>query len=356
MDDGELLARLAACYSPSGHEAAAVREFVRWARRLGYRARVDAAGNGVAVRGSGEPELLFLGHIDTVEGERPVRRAHGRTHGRGVVDAKGALVAALRAGADRIGGGTLRIVAAVGEETDSRGTRHLLRGRRPAGVIAGEPSGWDGVTVGYKGVCRFEAEFRGRRSHYSSPQPTAADRAVAWLGGLRRWVDTRATDSRFRTPSAKVIAWSTGPGGDTEVARVTVDARLPPGLSVAQFLAAVPRERGEPRLRPIARAEPVEIPPSNAVASAFLSAIRAEGARPTIWRKSGTSDLNLAVAAWGVPGVAYGPGDSRLDHTAREVLSDADLGRSVRVLRRAFDELLGTPGRPATLRRSAGGA
>jgi LysW-gamma-L-lysine carboxypeptidase len=356
VDDGRVLERLVARYSPSGHEAAAVREFVHLARRFGYRTRVDAAGNGIAVRGRGRPELMFLGHIDTVEGDRPVRRRRGRIHGRGSVDAKGPLVAALLAGRGFVGHGTLRIVAAVGEETDSRGARHLLRGRRPDAVIAGEPSGWDGLTVGYKGVVRFTATFRGRRTHYSRAAPTAADLAVDWVGGLREWAKAHQGASMFRSPTAKVIAWSTGPAGDAETASVTLDVRLPPGISAGSLRAALPRDPGRPAIREIARCEPVELAATNPVARALVAAIRAQGARPTLWRKGGSSDLNLAVHAWSVPGAAYGPGDSRLDHTARESLSIADLGRSVAVLGDAFAELLGAGDRAPTLRRSGDGA
>lgn len=356
MDSGRLLERMVRRYSPSGREAAAVREFVGIADRLGYRTRIDAVGNGIAVRGNGRPELLFLGHIDTVEGNRPVRRSRGRIHGRGTVDAKGALVAALVAGRDRSGPGAVRIVAAVGEETDSRGTRHLLKGRRPDGVIAGEPSGWDGVTIGYKGIVRCRATFRGERSHYSAPAPTAADRAIEWLGAVRAWTAERRTDSSFRSPSVKTIAWSSGPPGDEDRADLTVDARLPPGMSVGSFCSVLAEAPGAPTLRFLATAEPVELAGTSPVAAALVAGVRAEGARPTLWRKGGTSDLNLAVAAWGIPGAAYGPGDSRLDHTGRESLAVDELDRSARVLGRAFAELLGGDGRPASLPRPADGA
>jgi [amino group carrier protein]-lysine/ornithine hydrolase len=356
VDEAELLERLARRYSPSGAERPAVRAFLGAARALGYRARADGAGNGIAVRGRGRPELLFLGHIDTVVGDRPVRRRAGRVHGRGVVDAKGALVAALCAGARRSGGGTLRIVAAVGEETDSRGARHLLRGRAPDAVIAGEPSGWDGVTIGYKGILRVDATFRGRRRHYSAPTPTAADAAIDWVDGLRGWVAERRNDSAFRSPSLKVIGFGSAPEGDAERATVRLDLRLPPGLSVAEARAALRRGDRPPTVGELAVAEPFEAAVANPVSAALVAGIRAGGARPTLWRKGGTSDLNLVVGAWAIPGAAYGPGDARLDHTARESLSVAELRRSIGVLRRAFDELLGAPGRPPTLRRSGGGA
>jgi len=339
VDDGALLERLVRCYSPSGHERRAVGAFVAAARTLGYRTTVDGVGNGIARRGHGRPETMFLGHIDTVVGERPVRWSGGRLHGRGVVDAKGALAAALLGGADFSGPGTVTIVAAVGEETDSRGARRLLRGRRPDAVIAGEPSGWDGLTVGYKGDLRIARTFRGRRRHYSAPYPTAADRAVAWCAAVRAWAEARTTESLFRSVTAKTITFETGPPGDAEVARATIDLRLPPGLPVREALHALPGDSAESALEVEVSIDPCDTGSGNPVARALIAGIRAAGGRPTIYRKAGTSDLNLAVAAWGIPGAAYGPGDSRLDHTARERLDRRDLGRAAAVLRTAFAAL-----------------
>ncbi len=356
MADRRLLESLVRAYSPSGSERRAVRAFVAGARRLGYRTRVDAAGNGIAEHGSGRPVVLFLGHIDTVEGERPVRWRAGRLHGRGVVDAKGALAAALEAGADLPNRGTLRIVGAVREETDSAGARHLLRGPRPDFVIAGEPSGWDGVTVGYKGILRAEATFRGRRRHYSVAGGTAADRAVDWIAHARRWAMEHAGSTPFRSVTVAVIRLRDRSEGDAESATVGVDIRLPPGVPVADARAALATGDPPPRLRELSVAEPYDGGTANPVVGALLGAIREGGARPTVWRKAGTSDLNVVAAAWGIPGAAYGPGDARLDHTARESLSVAELDRSIRVLRLGFGALLGAPPADVTPRRPVGGA
>lgn len=98
MDEVPALLRLLRRYSPSGREASAVAEFRRLARELGYSTTIDAAGNGIARRGRGRPRIVYLGHIDTVPGRRPVRQSRGRVYGRGAVDAKGPLVAALLTG------------------------------------------------------------------------------------------------------------------------------------------------------------------------------------------------------------------------------------------------------------------
>jgi len=338
-DDLDVLERLVRAYSPSGEEAGAVREFVRAARSLGYMTRVDGAGNGIARRGRGRPRVVFLGHIDTVPGRLPVARRAGRLHGRGTVDAKGPLAAALVAGRDLVGPGEYTVVAAVGEETNSRGARYLLRRLHPDAVIAGEPSGWDGVTIGYKGEVQLEREFHGSRTHFSSPVPTTIDRALEWVGEVRAYVAARANESAFRSLTVKVVELDSHRVGDEESAAVTVDFRLPPGLSTDELLRSIPGASVSPEPRVLIRVEPIEVDRSNPVVRALLEGVRAAGGRPTLWRKAGTSDLNLVAPAWKAPGAAYGPGEARLDHTDRESLSFVEFRRSVTALRVALDRL-----------------
>ena len=320
-----------------------MREFRELADRLGYATSVDTIGNGFARRGRGRPRILYLGHIDTVTGRRPVRHQGGRVHGRGAVDAKGGIAAALCAGAAFDGPGELTVVAAVGEETDSRGAWHLATRRAPDCVIVGEPSGWDGVTIGYKGELQLAATFRGRRTHYASPTPTTTDVALDWTAAVRNLAAARHTESLFHSLTAKTVSVESRRAGDSETTRVLVDLRIPPGLSTQELLGLLPTEPGRPRISVRIRAEPIEVDRANPVVLALSSAIRSGGARPTLWRKSGTADLNVVAPAWKVPAAAYGPGDARLDHTARESLSNSELERSVAVLRTAFETLARDP-------------
>ncbi|MCI4373514.1 MAG: M20/M25/M40 family metallo-hydrolase [Thermoplasmata archaeon] len=338
MDEATALLRLLRRYSPSGSEGPAVCEFVRLARDLGYVGRVDAAGNGIARRGRGSPRIVYLGHIDTVSGRRPVYRRGGRVYGRGAVDAKGPLAAALLAGATFDGPGTFEVIGAVGEEAASPGARHLAGRRGPDAVIAGEPSRWDGITIGYKGDLRLTARFRGQRTHYSSPQPTVADTALRWVESVRALPMMTPGASPFRSLTLKVVGVTTG-GDDAEWAVVTLDLRIPPRRTTAEVLRALPSEPGDPLVRPFVRIEPIEVDRTNPVIRALEQAVRTEGGLPTLWRKSGTSDLNLVAPAWRVAGAAYGPGDPHLDHTAREWVSERELGRSVRILRAAVGQL-----------------
>jgi LysW-gamma-L-lysine carboxypeptidase len=72
----------------------------------------------------------------------------------------------------------------------------------------------------------------------------------------------------------------------------------------------------------------------------MLKAIRTEGGRPRFKLKTGTSDMNTVGPAWGCPIVAYGPGDSSLDHTPNEHIDVEEYKRAIDVLTRAL-EILG---------------
>jgi len=77
----------------------------------------------------------------------------------------------------------------------------------------------------------------------------------------------------------------------------------------------------------------------------FRGAIRAEGGTPAFVMKTGTSDMNLAGPAWACPILAYGPGDSALDHTPDEHIDLDEYRRSIRILTRVLNAL---PLEPAT--------
>ena len=81
--------------SPTGGTDTIVDYLIAWAGENGFRSRRDEAGNFIAERGSG-PEIMMVGHIDTVPGEIPVRIENGMLHGRGASDAKGPMACFLR--------------------------------------------------------------------------------------------------------------------------------------------------------------------------------------------------------------------------------------------------------------------
>src|SRR2546425_1244635 len=82
--------------------------------------------------------------------------------------------------------------------------RHLIPRHRPDFLLVGEPSGWSGVTIGYKGNLSLLLEFEGTRTHLSSPEPTTVEVALAFLDRLRAFAETHRDESGFRSLTVKV--------------------------------------------------------------------------------------------------------------------------------------------------------
>src|SRR6266545_3505636 len=313
MDEVDLLMALVREYSPSGHEAGAVRRFIEAARSLGLTANADAAGNGIARLGSGPPSVMFLGHIDTVEGELPIRLDGRRLYGRGACDAKGALAAALVAAHRHDGPGDF--------------------------LIVGEPSGWDGVTIGYKGNLSLVLRLDGERAHLSSPAATTVETALAFVDRLRAFCDARAGPTPFHSLTIKTRSINTTQQGSDEHVEIGLNLRLPTGIGVDDVRSFIDENRGAVECETVDASDAIEVDSRNDVVRALCAGIRKQGSRPTLLRKLGTSDLNLAAPSWTCPAAAYGPGDSHLDHTDLESVDIDELRQSIEVLREAFSIL-----------------
>ena len=80
---------------------------------------------------------------------------------------------------------------------------------------------------------------------------------------------------------------------------------------------------------------------SNPLVRSFLAAVRevAPAEKLGFVLKTGTSDMNVVGPAWGCPIVAYGPGDSSLDHTPHEHLPLDEYWQAVLVLEGALRNL-----------------
>jgi LysW-gamma-L-lysine carboxypeptidase len=63
------------------------------------------------------------------------------------------------------------------------------------------------------------------------------------------------------------------------------------------------------------------------------------GGQPGFVLKTGTSDMNVVGEKWTCPIIAYGPGDSDLDHTPHEHLPLAEYALAVATLRHLIESL-----------------
>ena len=75
------------------------------------------------------------------------------------------------------------------------------------------------------------------------------------------------------------------------------------------------------------------------ITRAFRTAIREQGGTPRFKVKTGTSDMNVVAPDWNMPMLAYGPGDSALDHTPHEHVDLIEYEKAIAILSSVFTRL-----------------
>ncbi len=360
-------------YSPSGQEAEAADYLVDRMKALGFdRAVVDEVGNAVGVIGDGPGQIVLLGHIDTVPGEIPVRifpspqtprfplwdaeRAcpsgipKGEElilYGRGSVDAKGPLAAFTDAAAKvgRVEGWQFVVIGAVDEERDSLGARHIVDRYRPDFAIIGEPSRWNRITLGYKGCANAEIFVQREVEHAAGQSESAPEAAVDVWNRIQAWAQefNRGKERVFEQVSPTLRGFASGKDSFEAWARLNIGVRLPLEMNPAAWQDQLQALAAPEKVDPTGFSIPAYKAERNTpLVRAFLGAIRAEGQRPGFVVKTGTADLNIVAPVWGCPAVAYGPGDSSLDHTPDEHISLVEYQNAVKVLARVLRQLSAT--------------
>ncbi len=366
----ELLEQCVSIPSLSGQEQH-VAEFLRdeMLKRGFDRAYIDDAGNAVGIVGSGSRQIVFLGHMDTVGGDVPVRYDDDKLYGRGTVDAKGPLCAFVLAGqkiADarcktqdqsssvlRLASDFQLIVIGTVEEeaATSKGARFAATQYAPEFCIVGEPSGMDGITLGYKGRLLADVYVGRAMQHTAGPGASASETAVDFWAWAKSFVEyyNIGKEKVFDQIQLSLRSIQSGDDGLSEWCNMTIGLRLPlefdPAMAKEVFGKAFTDVashtvtgrasisfRGEESAYRSSKESPL--------ARAFVDAIRAEKMRPAFKLKTGTADFNVVGPVWNCPIVAYGPGDSALDHTPNEHVSIDEFEKAVKVLTHVLQSLM----------------
>ena len=331
------------------------------------RAFVDDAGNAVGELGDPKAArtIVLLGHIDTVPGNIPVRIEDDALYGRGSVDAKGPL-ATFVAGAARFGSAAAKaaglhvvVVGAVEEEAaTSKGARFIasrFNGKSepiPTACIIGEPSHWNRVTLGYKGRLLLDFTADQPMAHTAGPDASVATVVVDFWNWVTAYADrvNEGKDKVFDqlSPSLRRFITSTN-----DQMHDTVDAqfawRLPVGFDADAFMKELEEQASRPagqqanrtrfnlKFRGYERAWRGDR--NNALVRSFLAGLRSiePSEKLGFVLKSGTSDMNVVGPAWQCPIVAYGPGDSALDHTPNEHLPIDEYWKAVNVIEQTLN-------------------
>ena len=334
LDAERLIYDLVSIASPSTEEKAAVEHLVSWMSANGYdHTYMDYAGNAVGIIGNGTREIVLLGHIDTFGGFPPVHMQDRRLYGRGSVDAKGALCtfAAGAVQANLPDDVRVVVIGAVEEEAaSSKGARYAATQFQPELCIIGEPSNWDRITLGYKGRLLIEWTWRGGLAHSAGEALSAPEHAIAYWEHVRAYVDqfNHGIESVFGRLDVTLQAINSGQDGAYGWSSMTIGFRLPPGADPQQIAADLANEN----TRAYGCEKAVVSDKNNPLSRAFRGAIRVQGGTPRFVYKTGTADMNVVAPIWNCPIVAYGPGDSALDHTPDEHLDLDEYLQAIDVL------------------------
>ncbi len=327
-------------YSPTGQVDQVADWFVEHMKTLGFtKSFRDSFGNPVGMIGDGPNQMLFLGHIDTVTGEVPFSLNEEKLYGRGSVDAKGPLAAFADAVASigSLNGWQLVVVGAIDEEGDSNAARFLIDQYQPQYVVIGEPSDWRRITIGYKGSLRASITHTQSLTHTASQTPTSCENVFSLWQKIVHWVASynQGFNRPFEQVSPSLLAISSGLDGFNEWATLEISTRLPVHMSPHQWETHLRDIIGETQTTLSIAANPIPaclVSKNTPLVRAFLKAIRLKNAQPGFVVKTGTSDMNIVAPAWDCPILAYGPGDSSLDHTPNEHINLEDYDHAVATL------------------------
>jgi [amino group carrier protein]-lysine/ornithine hydrolase len=342
--DVELLRSLVAIPSVSGEERDAVHFLRGVMHSRGFELIDSAVGSAIGRIGSGGKHIVLLGHIDTVPGNIPVRIEDGELWGRGAVDAKGPLATFVAAASKAAGqlNCTVTVVGAVGEEViGSWGAQEIVQWDAPDFCIIGEPSGWDAVCLGYRGSYSLIYRLVKSSRHTAGPGDSVAQQAVLFWNALQNEVEAwnEGAKGNFWSIGDSLRSFNTTSNGLEDTAELSIGLRLPPDLDVEKLTARIYELAADAEIRIEGLQHGYRTDKRSKIIPPFLRNIRAKGGTPGFTLKLGTSDMNVVGPAWGCPIVAYGPGDSSLDHTPDERINLAEYLKARSVISEVLQQL-----------------
>ncbi len=335
-----LLKRMLEILSPSQQEAELSEYLVAEMKSKGFEAYQDTVNNAIGILGKGPKTITLLGHIDTVQGQIPVEIKEGKLYGRGSVDAKGPMACFISA-ASRLKneilelGKRIIVIGAVEEEAaTSRGALQALKDfQAPDYCVIGEPSGWSAVTLGYKGRLLLDYGLRIPWKHTAAQGKLVCEQAIDFWNEIKSWREPfNQGKSAFETLDASIRAFNSKNDGIAETAQLKMGFRLPVNFPVEEFKSFLLRAAGSAQLCFSGGELAVRMGKSNQLVRAFLRSIREHQGDPRFKVKTGTADMNVVAPHWPCPMLAYGPGDSSLDHTPEEHIEIEEYGKAIDVL------------------------
>jgi succinyl-diaminopimelate desuccinylase len=326
----------------------------------------------IASVGSGErPHLAWNGHLDVVPAGSPDtwttgpwegRVRDGRLVGRGAVDMKGgigaalAAVSALRRAGIALGGTLVLHLVADEELAGIHGTRVLLDAGRldQDACIVGEPSDLH-LGLAERGGAWITATARGKAAHGS--QPHLGVNAITSMSRFLLRLEEALPDRTHPlvggpTVNAALISGGSAPNVVPDRCAVDIDRRLIPGETdpeavlepfralIRDLRSARPEVDVEVEIREWTDAAEAE--PDSAIARTLRDAVGAVRGAPAVDAGfSGITDARYYLNDARIPTVILGPGSLSVAHTADEWIALDQMVDAARIYARAFVGFLG---------------
>lgn len=347
MDKIEFLDRLIQTSSPSFQEKKVAALCESYLKQFAFeKVWIDEVGNAVATnykhdRGM-RPDLLLFGHLDTIAAPMPYKREADRIHGRGAVDAKSPLATLLTAAGEQKVPYKLMVAGVTEEEAPtSKGAYHLLSYAKPKMAINGEPSNTNGITIAYKGRIVVDCSTHGKATHAGMVSENPIERTLEYYAKLRSVYPLHK--NKFDNVILNLTQIHAGSHDALNVVPerldFDIDVRIPPSISPKEVADTFRKLAPHNVTVKVHESLPgVETDINHPLCRAMVGAIRDSGLHPRYVKKSGSADMNITIAQ-GIPTIAYGPGDSALDHTPNEVIMLRDYEKAIEVVKRAMVNL-----------------
>ncbi len=368
----ELLRRLVAIDSsnpdlgPGPGEAKLAAAVAAWLRDRGLRPVVEEVAPGrpnvvCAVPGTGGGRSLMLNaHLDTVgvagyDDPFRLRVEGGRAHGRGALDTKAGLVAAMRATAAAAGmglAGDVILAAVADEEAGSRGTEALVAGYAADTAVVLEPTGLM-PAVAHRGFAWGTVTVRGVAAHGSRADLGVdaivhAAPVLAAVGALHERLASGSADPMLGTGAvhASLIRGGQEMSSYPSECVIDLERRLLPGETLDGWrdeLAALAAA-----VQPPATAEwvagfhrsPLRLAEDEPVVAAVRQATAdVTGSDPGVGGAPWWTDAALLTAA-GIPAVVFGPAGEGL-HSHDEWVDLASMRACEEILIRTVRRVCG---------------
>lgn len=332
-DKEELLIKMLHIPSTSRHEYRLASYVAFMLQQKGIKTHIDEAGNIVSRIGMGKKKILLLGHIDTVPGNIPFKKEDEKIFARGAVDAKGTYAAFIEASRHFINSTDIEILLVGGVEEEiytAKGGEFVRENYSADSVIIGEPSNTTKITLGYRGIFRIEISISVFASHSASKDYISApDQLIEIYNGLRQHMKSIGVED---ISLRETLSWYEN---HCEKSKILINFRYSQAVTVEKLESVLLEfQNNNPTavFNVLCAAPAALYSKTTDLAKSFYQVIKSIGKQPTFVAKTGASFMNRLKKSWDCDMIAYGPGDSSLDHTDHEFLSLEDFDLSSKII------------------------